>query len=49
MEHSIAAASTNRSATEDAVGKGPGIQRDIDAHRELPFDEDRERARLMPV
>ncbi len=25
------------------------IQRDIDAHRELPFDEDRERARLMPV
>lgn len=25
------------------------IQRDIDAHRDLPFDEDRERARLMPV
>lgn len=25
------------------------IQRDIDAHRELPFDEDRERARLRPV
>lgn len=25
------------------------IQEDIEAHRELPFDEDRERARLMPV
>ncbi len=25
------------------------IQEDIDAHRGLPFDEDRERARLMPV
>ncbi len=25
------------------------IQQDIEAHRELPYDEDRERARLMPV
>lgn len=25
------------------------IQRDIEAHRHLPFDEERERARLMPV
>ncbi len=25
------------------------VQEDIDAHRDLPFDEDRERARLMPV
>ncbi len=25
------------------------IQKDINAHRQLPFDEDRERARLMPV
>jgi hypothetical protein len=25
------------------------IQEDIEAHRQLPFDEDRERARLMPV
>lgn len=25
------------------------IQQDIEAHRELPFDEDRERARLRPV
>ena len=25
------------------------IQRDIDGHRKLPFDEDRERARLRPV
>ena len=25
------------------------IQRDIEAHRQLPYDEDRERARLMPV
>lgn len=25
------------------------IQQDIEAHRELPYDEDRERARLRPV
>lgn len=25
------------------------IQRDIEAHRSLPFDEEAERARLMPV
>lgn len=25
------------------------IQRDIEAHRHLPLDEERERARLMPV
>ena len=25
------------------------IQEDIEAHRQLPFDEDRERARLRPV
>ena len=25
------------------------IQADIDAHRSMPFDEERERARLMPV
>ena len=25
------------------------IQADIDAHRSMPFDEERERARLMPI
>lgn len=38
-----------RSASRSLASALDFIQQDIEAHRELPYDEDRERARLRPV